>query len=69
MPATRQFHTVTLRAVDNMNAAIASAAPRAVHQLLFLAGSAPTLPPDFSLGPSLPMPNSATSVLLCAFRA
>src|SRR5580692_2949123 len=38
MPATRQFHTVTLRAVDNMSAAIASAGPRAVHQLLFLAG-------------------------------
>jgi 16S rRNA (guanine527-N7)-methyltransferase len=69
MPATRQFHTVTLRAVDNMTAAIAAAAPRATHRLLFLAGSVPTLPPDFFVEPSVPIPNSATSILLCAFRA
>jgi 16S rRNA (guanine527-N7)-methyltransferase len=69
MPATRQFHTVTLRAVDNMTAAVAAAAPRAIHQLLLLAGSVPTLPPDFSPGPSLLMPNSSTSILLCAVRA
>jgi 16S rRNA (guanine527-N7)-methyltransferase len=69
MPATRRFHAVALRAVDNMTAAIAAAAPRAIHQLLLLAGSVPALPPDFSPRPSLPMPNSATSILLCAFRA
>jgi 16S rRNA (guanine527-N7)-methyltransferase len=69
MPATRQFHTVALRAVDNMAAAIASAAPRATHQLLLLAGGIPTLPPGFSLEPPLPMPNSETSILLRAVRA
>jgi 16S rRNA (guanine527-N7)-methyltransferase len=69
MPAIRQFHTVTLRAVDNMTAAIASAAPRASHRLLLMAGSVPTLPPDFSLEPSIPIPNSATSILLRAIRA
>jgi 16S rRNA (guanine527-N7)-methyltransferase len=69
MPATRQFHTVTLRAVDNMAAAIAAAAPRATHQLLLLTGSVPTLPPAFTSGPSLPMPNSTTSILLRAVRA
>jgi 16S rRNA (guanine527-N7)-methyltransferase len=68
MPATRQFHTVTLRAVDNMTAAIATAAPRATHQLVILAGSVPSLPPGFSLSPPLRMPNSAANHMLCAFR-
>ena len=69
MPAIRQFHTVTLRAVDNMTAAIAAAAPRASHQLLLLAGSVPALPPEFSLEPSIPIPKSATAILLRAIRA
>jgi 16S rRNA (guanine527-N7)-methyltransferase len=69
MPVLRQFHTVALRAVDNMAAAITSAAPRVTHQLLLLTGSIPTLPPGFSLEPSLPMPNSETSILLRAVRA
>jgi 16S rRNA (guanine527-N7)-methyltransferase len=69
MPASRQFHTVALRAVDNMAAAIASAAPRATRQLLLLTGSIPTLPPDFAPKPSVPMPNSQTSILLLAVRA
>jgi 16S rRNA (guanine527-N7)-methyltransferase len=69
MPATRQFHTVALRAVDNMTAAIAAAAPRVAHQLLLLTGSIPTLPPDFTSRSSLPMPNSTTSILLRAVRA
>ena len=41
MPPTRQFHTVTLRAVDNMAAALTAAAPRAAHQLLLLTGANP----------------------------
>jgi 16S rRNA (guanine527-N7)-methyltransferase len=69
MPASREFHTVALRAVDNMAAAIASAAPRATHQLLFLAGSIPTLPLGFTAKPPLPMPNEETSILLRAVRA
>jgi 16S rRNA (guanine527-N7)-methyltransferase len=69
MPATRQFHTVTLRAVDNMTAAIAAAGPRATHQLLLLTGSVPSLPTGFYLEPSLPMPNSAATLLLRAIRA
>jgi 16S rRNA (guanine527-N7)-methyltransferase len=69
MPATRQFHTVTLRAVDNMTAAIAAASPRATRQLLLLAGSIPSLPVGFSLKLSLPMPNSAATLLLRAIRA
>jgi 16S rRNA (guanine527-N7)-methyltransferase len=69
MPPSRLFHTVALRAVDNMTAAIAAAAPRATHQLVLLAGGVPTLPPDFSPGPALAMPNSATTILLRASRA
>jgi 16S rRNA (guanine527-N7)-methyltransferase len=69
MPAGRQFHTVALRAVDNMAAAIAAAAPRATDQLLLLTGSIPMLPPGFSPKPSVPMPNSQTSILLRAVRA
>ena len=68
MTATRQFHTVTLRAVDNMEAAIATAANRATHQFLLLAGSPPSLPVDFRLKPLIPMPNSAISGLIFAIR-
>jgi 16S rRNA (guanine527-N7)-methyltransferase len=69
MPTIRQFHTVALRAVDHMAAAIASAAPRATHQLLLLTASIPTLPQGFSIELSVPMPNSETSILLRAVRA
>jgi 16S rRNA (guanine527-N7)-methyltransferase len=69
MPAIRQFHTVALRAVDNMAAAIASAAPRATHQLLLLTSSIPALPEGFTATTPLPIPNSETSILLRAVRA
>jgi 16S rRNA (guanine527-N7)-methyltransferase len=69
MPKSRQFHTVTLRAVDNMAAAIAAAAPRAVHELLFLTNTPPTLPASFTLHPPIPMPNTLSSILLRATRA
>lgn len=68
MPAGRRFHTVALRAVDNMSTAIAAAAPRATHQLLVLAGSVPALPADFSVEASVPIPNTAASTLIRAIR-
>jgi 16S rRNA (guanine527-N7)-methyltransferase len=68
MPPARQFHTVALRAVDNMSAALAAAAPRAAHQLLLLAGSLPALPSGFSAEPGIAMPNSSTSLLLRVIR-
>jgi 16S rRNA (guanine527-N7)-methyltransferase len=68
MPAGRRFHTVALRAVDNMTAAIAAAAPRATHQLLLLAGSVSALPADFSVEASVPIPNAAASNLVRAIR-
>jgi 16S rRNA (guanine527-N7)-methyltransferase len=68
MPAARQFHTVALRAVDNMTAAIAAAAPRATHQLLLLTGTPPPLPPDFTPEPPILIPNTQASILLRATR-
>jgi 16S rRNA (guanine527-N7)-methyltransferase len=69
MPPTRQFHTVTMRAVDNMAAAIAVAIPRATHQLLLLTSTPPTLPPEFTPQTPITIPNSQTSILLRATRA
>ena len=68
MPPARQFHTVTMRAVDNMAAAIAAATPRATHQLLLLTGASPILPPEFTPEPPIPVPNTQTSILLRATR-
>ena len=68
MPPTRQFHTVTMRAVDNMAAAIAAASPRATHQLLLLTSTPPTLPPEFTPKPPIPIPNSQSTILLRATR-
>jgi 16S rRNA (guanine527-N7)-methyltransferase len=68
MPDSRQFHTVTLRAVDNMAAAIAAAAPRATHELLFLTSTPPILPPSFTVHPPIPIPNTQSSILLRANR-
>jgi 16S rRNA (guanine527-N7)-methyltransferase len=68
MPEARQFHTVTLRAVDNMAAAIAAAVPRASHELLFLTSTPPVLPPTFTLNPPISIPNTQSSILLRAIR-
>ncbi len=68
LPPTRQFHTVTLRAVDNMAAALTAAAPRATHQLLLLTSTPPTLPPTFTPAPPIPIPNSQSTILLRATR-
>ena len=68
LPATRQFDTVTLRAVDNMPAALAAAAPRAAHEILLLASAAPDLPADFALQPPIPVPGSQSSYLVRAIR-
>jgi 16S rRNA (guanine527-N7)-methyltransferase len=68
LPPTRQFHTVTLRAVDNMSAALGAAGPRATHQLLLLTSTLPDLPPNFTPEPSIPIPNTQTSIILRATR-
>ena len=69
LPADRRFHTVTLRAVDNMAAAIAAAEPRAVRQIMLLtsAGSIPAIP-DFPNQTRISVPESESRVLLLAWR-
>ena len=61
MPANRQFRIVTLRAVDNMEAALSAAtvrvAPGGLLALLTTVSQAP------SGGRSLPLPNSKSGVL------
>jgi 16S rRNA (guanine527-N7)-methyltransferase len=70
LPATRQFHTVTLRAVDNMVAAIAAAEPRATGQLMVLTSAAavPVLH-EFSRQSRIPIPESQGNILLIGERA
>jgi 16S rRNA (guanine527-N7)-methyltransferase len=68
MPESRCFHTITLRAVDNMSAALAAAAPRATHELLLLTTPTPVLPPEFTPHPPIPIPTTQTGILLRATR-
>jgi 16S rRNA (guanine527-N7)-methyltransferase len=61
LPATRQFHTVTLRAVDNMEAALPAARARiAPGGQLALLTTADQAPPG---GHSIPLPHSQSGVL------
>jgi 16S rRNA (guanine527-N7)-methyltransferase len=68
LPPERQFHTVTLRAVDNMEAALAAAAPRASRQLVLLTTGVPALPAGFSPEPPIQLPGSDSGILLRANR-
>ena len=71
MPGGRTFHTVTLRAVDNMGDAIAAACPYASHQLLILASlSHPfVFPPGFQLQEKISIPGSTNTLLLRVIRS
>ncbi len=70
MPESRQFHTVTLRAVNDMEAAIHEAACRASHRLLILGtrkqAESPALAVRFNKAEAIPIPNSTDRVLLLA---
>ncbi len=68
MPPDRRFHTVTLRAVDDMPAALAAAEPHAAERLVLLAGAAPALTSEFTLERPIPIPGTASSLLLIATR-
>jgi 16S rRNA (guanine527-N7)-methyltransferase len=68
LPPARHFHTVALRAVDNMPAAIAAAQPRATHQILILAGTPPALSAEFTLQLPIPIPGTQSSHLFIATR-
>jgi 16S rRNA (guanine527-N7)-methyltransferase len=61
LPANRQFHIVTLRAVDNMEAALSAAKVRiALGGQLALLTTVQQVPRD---GHSLPLPNSQSGIL------
>jgi 16S rRNA (guanine527-N7)-methyltransferase len=68
MPESRKFDVVTLRAVDNMPAAIAAASPRASHDLLLLTVAPPLLPATFFTHPSIPIPGAQSTTLVRATR-
>lgn len=68
MPEAQRFDTVTLRAVDDMAAALKAAEPRALRQIVLLTTGAPSLPEGFSAKESLSIPESKTGILLRATR-
>jgi 16S rRNA (guanine527-N7)-methyltransferase len=69
MPQDVHFHTVTLRAVDNMAAAMAAATPRASNDLLLLTGTPPPAPPSgFAFQNPIPIPTTESSILLRGTR-
>ncbi|OJV44658.1 MAG: 16S rRNA (guanine(527)-N(7))-methyltransferase RsmG [Acidobacteriales bacterium 59-55] len=69
LPPERRFDTVTLRAVDNMAAALVAAEPRAAHRLVLLTSraGAPSLP-DFPERIEIAIPGSEDRILLLATR-
>ena len=70
MPAARQFDVVTLRAVDNMEAAVLAASPRAGRRIMLLT-TARQSPPDlagFTAAPGIPLPGTNEQQLLCLDR-
>ena len=68
MPESRKFDVVTLRAVDNMPAAIAAACPRAIQELLLLTTAPPLLPSTFSTHAPIPIPGAESTILVKATR-
>jgi 16S rRNA (guanine527-N7)-methyltransferase len=65
LPATRQFHTVTLRAVDNMEATLLAARERIAPggQLAVLSTRSQISLSGLLEGRSLPLPNSESGIL------
>ena len=72
MPVSRQFDTVALRAVDDMDAAVQEAALRARKRVLILGtsrlSSYPGLSERFSIAQPIPLPGSDEAMLLIALR-
>lgn len=70
MPPERQFDTVTLRAVDNMDAAVREAARRASNRIVILGTSAifPAISESFEAAAPVRVPESSGRTLLIANR-
>jgi 16S rRNA (guanine527-N7)-methyltransferase len=69
LPLGKKFHTVTLRAVDDMDAALAAAAQRATRGIMVLTTGVPKLPAGFLPPATFPIPASKEGVVLVAIRA
>lgn len=69
MPPSRQFDTVALRAVDNIDAAVKAASIRAAKCVLIL-GTSRTFAglQDFTIADPIPLPGSNDGILLLAHR-
>ena len=72
IPEARQFHTITMRAVDDMQIAVHEAAKRASKRVLILGTSSqssfPGIAEHFRMAKHIPIPNSRDGVLLAANR-
>ena len=64
----RIFHTVTLRAVDDMASALRAAEPLAANQLVLLTTGTQELPEVFQTVESILLPQSETGILLRGTR-
>jgi 16S rRNA (guanine527-N7)-methyltransferase len=61
--AGRRFHTVALRAVDNMEAALAAASSMAEAQIILLAGAGVESPEGYRFAETIRVPRSNSSIL------
>ena len=71
MPSGLRFHTVTLRAVDGMDLAIAEASRRATHRIVILGtrgAEYSSLPTSFEWMDPIALPNSRDGAVLVADR-
>jgi 16S rRNA (guanine527-N7)-methyltransferase len=72
LPKSSRFHTVTLRAVDDMNAAVQEASQRATNRVLILGTSRqsnyPALADHFHMAEPIPLPGTNDGVLRTANR-
>jgi 16S rRNA (guanine527-N7)-methyltransferase len=68
MSPSRTFHTVALRAVDDMASAVMVAAQRAQKQVLLIATDVPTLPTGFEVIEKIAVPQSERGQVFRAAR-
>jgi 16S rRNA (guanine527-N7)-methyltransferase len=69
LPEGRTFDVVTLRAVDNMEAALAAAASRTADRIVLLAGEIPGMPEGFSVEEEVRIPGSSRTSVVRARRS
>jgi 16S rRNA (guanine527-N7)-methyltransferase len=68
LPIGKMFDTVTLRAVDDMDVALAAAVQRADQRLVILTTHVPQLRTGFLPHATIPIPDSKEGVVLVAIR-